>query len=401
MSANPENESFDSVEATVTDSQDDSSAVSEVDNSGELESFDNMVPKTLETKKDGNVELLDNQEDKVKVEEEKKSEPKPEEAKKVESEGKSEAPKEAAPEYKPTGKVFKAKDGEHEVKIAANAVIPIKVDGKVKEFTIQELANLKSGEISYESKFNALKAKEEDFQQQNEYFKGQVDNIKGMLNSVLSKIDSEDPLEAYFHLLDLAGKNTVQYKKKVLESNFETFEKMLDMDEVERKLYWTEQEKDFLVKRQEAMSQKQYEEDTSKQWFSKVDALRQEYGVDEVKYVEGYKELAHLGYTEKEITPKAIVEYVTLKPHLDAVEQLISPYEHLIDDSAIDELVSDYSYKLRAGKIALADIKSVLDRTFGETQAVKDVNVRTTNVPKPKQEYQPSDSLESFDDIAY
>jgi hypothetical protein len=378
-----------------------------------IESFDNMTPVQAAPNKSNKVEnskteskndkqFLDNQE-KDGESEETKVEAKPEE--KTE-EAKVEAkPEEKTQEVKkPTGKLFKAKDGDGFLDIPASAVLPVKVNGKITDVPVQDLVNNFSGKVMYEQKFQEVSKEKKQIDEQKEYFGQEVEKVKSLVNNVMGLLDKEDgdPTEALYYLLDMTGRNVVQYKQKLFQSNVDKFNEYLNMDEIERNLYWTKEENEFLRKRSESAYRQQTEQRQHHELISKVDKLRETHGVNEEQYVTGLNELYALGYTKQEATPEAVVEYVVIKPHLDAAESLVQPYVDLMDDSAINSLIEDFAYGFRDNKYSVEDAKAMLEKHYGSSQAVKDLNAKAPTRETTVKSTKPSTTeLESFDDFTY
>jgi hypothetical protein len=127
--------------------------------------------------------------------------------------------------------------------------------------------------------------------------------------------------------------------------------------------------------------------------------LRETHGVSEEQYITTLNELYALGYTAKEATPEAVVNYAVLKPHIDEAEKLVEPYVDLMDDSAISSLLEELAVGFKDKTFSVDEARATLEKHYGSTQAVKELNQKApveTKVPKSTSS---STQIESFDDF--
>lgn len=341
---------------------------------------------------------------------EKKSKEKDEEAedKKVETK-KDVEEKVAAPEEKDAKgtKTIVAKIGEEKFAIPVDAQIRVKVDGENKYFSLQELANIKSGEVSYDKKFSKLSEEKKQFEGEvNQYltekkdFVGHMNKIVGMLGD-----EKQDPIGALYYLLDLTGGDSYDVSQRILQRNWEEFQRLYEMDDVERDLHWERKRNEFLSKRQKSLVERQRSQETFKSLVSHVDQLREAYSISEEQYVDAHSELVELGYEEAKLTPQQVVKYAHSIPFVAKAEELIAPYAEQFEDSEYDGIVRKIAETLMGDQdISEEDISAQLQETFGDPDA-EDIELLNKKLPSTqtktqtskKDPYRPAEKEEELD----
>jgi len=407
----------------------DSKEVLEVPTSGDdqtgdasgMDTFDNPKSETPEEEEkkdtklddDSQVNLLDDQDDedaKSKSDEKDKEEKKDEEGtdgdKGKEEEGKEEE-KEESREEKPEvkkSKEIKGKLGEDEFGIPVEAEIKVRVKGKNEIVKVQDLINNYSGQKNWDQEYSKLGEEKKEFEAKNNQLTGEVDFLKGHIQKIVGILEDKDanPMDALEYLLDTTGRDTLQFKKRVIDTQLEQLEALQGMDEVERELYWKNQELEYLKRRSESSSAKSRQEQEEIQLRDKVDSLREAQGVSEDSFVEAHEELERLGYDN--LTPEKVIDYATIRPHLEAAEGLIDQYTDSIDENEIDDVVSEIAVAMRSGDLSIEEAKAILEEEFGDTKELESLTKKTSKkveVKKSPSKYKDRGEgrVESFDDF--
>lgn len=318
-----------------------------------LDTFDSDEPIALEKsavkmEKKSAIENLEDDED------EDKSDEKPKEEKKVaekEDEKKEEIPVKTGDKPGPvSGKSLRLKDENGTATdVSEDATVKVKVNGRNEFVPLKELRDNYSGKVAWENKFNEIKEEKSQVETKSKQFETERNQIVSHLTKIADMLDSDDknPLEALHYLVDITGRDTLQFSKKVMEYLSEEVHNLDSMDDVERQLYWKNKEVDTIRSNQAARAENLKNTEAEKERITKIDQLRESHGVTENDFVKSHRELKELGYDDKQITPEAIVNYTVMKPHFEKAESLVEPYEQDLGDSEIETLISTVANTMR------------------------------------------------------
>lgn len=354
----------------------------------------------------------DSEEDEPKEKPKKKVEKKEEEEsfddEEVEEEEESEVKpvsdkKEEAPKTK-----LRMRMGDDLYNITSDASLPVKIDGKVENVSVQELVNNYSGKTAWDKKFTELgkEKKALDFE------KSQVEHKNAELmkhvEAALAPIKdpSKNPLESLLYLVEMSNEDPYAAYRRIMEANLEELSTLMDMSEVERELYFHKKKDELHSKVTKQRNERITKEQTFNQVVEKVNALRQAYNVSEDEFVDASEELEALFTAQKldpnTITEEQVVDFASLKPHIATVKELIEPYEDNIDEGKYGDVVAQLSRYLRDGKADKAGVAEILKRNFSVDEEVKELNTKLySKQPKKavkKVEEVDDSKLESFDD---
>jgi hypothetical protein len=191
-----------------------------------------------------------------------------------------------------------------------------------------------------------------------------------------------------------------------MEANLGEINKLLDMTEVERELYFHKKKDELHSKVNEKRQTKIHTEQSLNQLVQKVDKLRQAYNVTEDDFVEAADELESSfkdsGLDPEEITEEQIVDYASLKPHIAEVKKLVAPYEDNISEGKYGDIVARLSRALRDEELDKSAISKLLKRNFSVEEDVKELNSKVYSkgqkAPAKKALKQETSKFESFDD---
>lgn len=318
-----------------------------------LDTFDNDEPIALEKsavkmEKKSAIENLEDDED------EDKSDEKPKEEKKVaekEDEKKEEISVKAGDKPGPvSGKSLRLKDENGTATdVSEDATVKVKVNGKNEFVPLKELRDNYSGKVAWENKFNEIKEEKSQIETESKQFETERNQIVSHLTKIADMLDSDDknPLEALHYLVDITGRDTLQFSKKVMEYLSEEVHALDSMDDVERQLYWKNKEVETIRSNQAARAENLKNTEAEKERIYKINQLRESHGVTENDFVRSHRELKELGYKDEQITPESVVNYSVMKPHFEKAESLVKDYEQDLGDSEIETLISTVANTMR------------------------------------------------------
>lgn len=369
--------------------------------------------KEVESKKDSKqiqIEKLGEQKD---SDEEKGQKPPKEDKPKDEDGDKKDGEKEQVEEKKPEqegpkGKTFKAKVGDDRVEIPDDALIRVKVDGKFEEVSLNDLARNYNGKQSWESKRSEVDNELKTYRAEKESFSKEKEAVASHLTTVVELVDKAlkgeaNPFDAVNYLLDLTGKNTLDYQKAALNNLMDEVENLQSMDDVERELYWQKKEAEYLKKQLESSKGMSDTLHKSREQENQTKSLRDAHGISEEQFASAQAELTDLGVND--ITPEKVVQYAKVIPYVQKGEDMVKPFLEDIGEARVDGVVQIVAESLMSGEFTEAEIIETLENTYGvgaiATKKIQDYAVKSKEKDQEKLKVgkTPAESIESFDDF--
>jgi len=379
------------------------------DTSG-MDTFDSPTPvESKEEVGDKQIQALDDQEDKEKEEKPKEKdgeEPKePKEESKEDGDGDDKSPTEGDKSDAPKVKMLKGKLGDEKYEINPDVAVKVKVDGKKEEVSVQELINNYSGQKKWDQEFTKLSEEKKSFQKENDQYKQELGWLQNNIKEITGILDDPDrnPVDALMYLVDSTNRNPVEFQMKLLNHMQSEVENLSEMDEIEQELYWERQKTNYLSKRQESMSNQAKSDLEIRELKAKIDAQREALGVEEEQFMEAHSELEELGY--KDVTPEQAINYAVIKPHLDAAEDLIRPFEEEMTTEGADKLITDFANYLKSGEFTKEELHSILQEEYASDSEIQDLKDKVKDFKvastgnNSKVAAKEGDYVESFDDF--
>lgn len=335
-----------------------------------------------ESKKGSDIDTLEDK-DLEKDEDEKDSSPKKEKSEKgkEEEEGEDETAEEKA--EKAEAKKLKIRMSDGLYGIESDAKVRVKIDGAFQEVPVQELINNYSGKVAYDKKFSEIGNEKKVLEQEKTQLSKKAEFLKSTVDEVLTHLTDEtkNPLDALYFLVEKSGHDIYSVYKKMLDANLDEVENLMSMSEVERKAYFLEKKDEFRTKSEQARMAESAKEQAFNQAIQKVDSLRQAHGVSEEQYLQALEQLESEGLDTNKMTDEQVVDYASLKPHTETVQDVLEPYEDSIDDSKYSEVVRNLARQLRAKDFTKEQLIEWARKEFMD-EDVKDLQARTKEVQK-------------------
>lgn len=373
--------------------------------------------KEVESKKDSKTIQIENLEDQEETDEEKgqkqSKEDKPEDKGGKEKDGDGEDEEKQGEEKEPKqegpkGKTFKAKVGDDRVEIPDDALIRVKIDGKFEDVSLNDLARNYNGKQSWESKRSEVDNELKTYRNEKETFTKEKEAVAAHLTTVVELVDKAlkgeaNPFDAVNYLLDLTGKNTLDYQKAALNNLMDEVENLQSMDDVERELYWQKKEAEYLKKQLESSKGTTDTLHKTREQENQLKSLRDAHGISEEQFASAQAELNELGVENP--TPEKIVQYVKVMPFVLKGEELVKPFLEDIGEAKIDGVVQVVAESLMSGEFTEAELIETLEMTYGvgaiATKKIQDYAIKGKEKDQEKLKVgkTPAESIETFDDF--
>lgn len=344
-------------------------------------------------------------------EEESEEEGVEEDSEEDEEEKKSEEDKqkeEEAKEDKKSSKKLRLRMGGELYNIDSDATFPVKIDGKSEEVPIQELINNYSGKTAWDKKFTELGKEKKTIEFEKTQINSQKQILEKFVSEALTPLQNPEgnPLDSLLFLVEKSGADPYNAYRRIMEANLQEVNKLLDMSEVERELYFHKKKDELYGKVAKQRQEKAVKEESFNQLSKKVEELRQAYNVSEEEFVEASEELEESfkasGLDPNEITEEQVVDFASLRSHIATVKELVKPYEENISDEKYGDLVARLSRAIRDGEMDKDGISQLLKRNFSVDENVKELNTKVYQKTQSKKQGKKvdveSNKYETFDD---
>lgn len=326
---------------------------------------------TLKDKEDG-------EDDKKKVDkkEEKKEEKKLEEKELTEEEKATEAKDKDAKKLK-----IRMSDGLYAIE--PDSKVRVKIDGKYEEVPMQEIINNYSGKVAYDKKFTELGESKKTVEAQTAEFNKKSQILSSLVADITKNVmdPNANIWDSIYSLVEKSGGDVYTAKRRAMESVLDEIEKIQDMSESELKAYWLTEKDSLRTKQDEARTKSYNEHQANLQAVQKVDSLRQALGVSEEQYVKALDDLEAQGIKTEKWSDEKVVEYASLKPHIDSVQGILEPFESHIEDAMYEDIVQDFAKSLRNKRLTVEQITEIAKKEFMD-EDVKDLSSRTKTINK-------------------
>lgn len=346
--------------------------------------------KEVKAKKGDDLDVLDmEQKEEEDLEDDKEEKPKEKKADKKEKQSKEDEKEEVAEEKtaeeKAEAKKLKIRQADGLYGIDADAKVRVKIDGAFQEVPVQELINNYSGKVAYDKKFSEIGLKNKEAEQLIQQNTKRAENLKNIVAEVTGHLSDKmkNPLDALNFIVEKSGMDTYDVWKRTLEANLEEVEKLMSFSDLERENYFLKKQAEFRTKSEEARKAETMKEQSFNQAVQKIDSLRQAHGVSEEQFLQALDELEEQGTDTTKLSDEQVVDYASLKPHVESVQDVLEPYEAHIDDSKYSKVVRDLARQIRAKEISKEQLIEWAKKEFMD-EDLKDLQSRTKEVQKNK-----------------
>ena len=275
-----------------------------------------------------------------------KEEPKGKEAKGLE---KSEAP----------AKLLKLKSGESELDVAADALVPVKIDGKIVEVPLQEAINRYSQQSHLDKIYKEFKTEKQTFDSERK-------SISEALNKSHDLLVNQKDLRGFLEYMGEAlGVDSQALYQDAIGNIQKQIEEYQTLSPEERKFREVEAENAYYRKRMDAQRQSQEQAKSRAALESQVTKVMESHGMDKAALVKAWDELQKLGHSPDEITPEFLGSYYANTKKISLIETKLGEINpELSANSGIIEQLATYALQTEASD---AEIAEVITQLYGET----------------------------------
>lgn len=260
-------------------------------------------------------------------------------------------------------KLLKLKNGEAELDVAADALVPVKIDGKVIEVPLQEAINRYSQQSHLDKLYKTYKTEKEGFEKQREA-------MSSALNKSYDYLVNQKDLRGFLEYISEAmGVDGDQLYQETVGGLQKQLEEMSQLSPEERKIRELEQEVTRFRSKKEAEVNAQKEAKSRAELESHVTKVMETHGMDKAALVKAWDDLTSLGHDPNEITPEFLGAYHANTLKIQAVESKLAEINpELAQDMEIVESLATAAIQNDATSEEIAEI---VNQLYGETPEKK------------------------------
>ena len=257
---------------------------------------------------------------------------------------------------------LKVKNGDEDLELSADIKVPVKIDGKLTEVTLQEALNRYSQQAHLDKLYK-------DYKSQSEKFESERKSISEALNKSHDFLVNKKDLRGF---LDYMGE-ALQVDSQALYNDAvanltKQFEEWQGLSPEERRLKEVEQENAYWRSKHEAKKQEAETAKSRQALESEVKQVMERFSMDQAALVKAYDDLKSLGHKDEDITPEFLGRYHTNTQKISSIEQSLREIdEALVTDQNVETLAAD----MLQLDLSTDEIKEVIRQIYGDTPEKK------------------------------
>lgn len=307
--------------------------------------------------------------------------------------------KQAAPKVEGQ-KLVKIKNGEEETELPSTAKIPVKVNGKDEEVTLEDLRSNYTGKKVWSAEFGKLGKDKAAFTQERQVVIQQLGKA--------FDIGKTDPIGGLMKFAEMSGMDPGKWRQEFLASLNPVLEKRFEMSDAERRAEDAEAEAAYYRNQTQSRVQEETALAAEKRFETETRAKAQSSGIDDATFEQTYRELEALtqrGEYKPEagyVTPDDVITMALYTTKYEAVETAMKDLGDIPQDQK-QKFCTEFLPLAVAQKLTSEEVQAVVRETFGNVRAAnlsrKVRKAQPTGTRAPAQPLNPSSDPMSFDDL--
>lgn len=226
--------------------------------------------------------------------------------------------KEEKEQQKPESKKLKLKHEDQDLEIPTDLRVPVKIDGRTEEVTLQEALSRYSQQKHLDKIYQDYKKEKAAFDSERGTIKQTYDQLRAALTD---KKDLRGVIEAVAEPLGLDPAEVYSQFRQKMETDLE---EAMVLTPGERRAKTLEDELNYYKQRQQTERQKQIETQQRQELEQQVEQVISQSGMDKEAFVKSYDELINLGYKAEDLSPEQISSYYVNLKTIEMVEQKVA-----------------------------------------------------------------------------
>lgn len=293
-------------------------------------------------------------------------------------------------------KLLKLKSGDKTLDVSADTLVPVKIDGKTVEVSLQEAINRYSQQSHVDKLYKSYKAEKDSFEKEKTA-------ISEALNKSYDYLVNQKDLRGFLEYLGEAmGVDSETLYNDAVGNLSKQIEEFSSLSPEERKLKELEAENARYRQKADAEKQQKLQAKSKAELESHVSKVMEDYGMDQAALVKSWDDLTSLGHKPEEITPEFLGAYYANTQTINAIEQKLTAINpELAQNGKIIEELATHAIQTELND---AEIEEVISQLYGETPEKKlskkiDKNTKANRQGGSKAQKNPGSDPLFFDDI--
>jgi hypothetical protein len=293
-------------------------------------------------------------------------------------------------------KLLKLKSGESELDVASDALVPVKIDGKVVEVPLQEALNRYSQQSHLDKLYKTYKTEKDGFEKQRDLMSKALERSQDLL------VNQKDLRGFLEYISEAMGVDGEQIYQETVGSLQKQLEELSTLSPEERRIRELEQEVTRFKGRKEAEVQAKEQAKSRAALEGQVSQVMQKHGMDKAALVKAWDDLAQLGHNPDEITPEFLGAYYANTQKIATIESKLAEINpELVKDTAAVESLATFAIQTDASS---AEIEEAIAQIYGKTPERKlsekiEKNQKASAQKGSKSQKNPGSDPLFFDDI--
>lgn len=254
-------------------------------------------------------------------------------------------------------KNIKVKHGDKVLDIAPDALIPVKVDGKIEEKPLQEIINGFSGQSSLDRKFH-------EFKKERETFDSDKRAVQRMIQEAYDLIVAKQDLRGFVDkVAGSFGANPQEVYSQMMGKLKESMESKLALTPEERERAELAEQLEYYKKREQAEYEAKRKTQEAKEIEAKAQSVLKQKGISEEEFVAGFEALAKQG--EKPANQITLDEVVSFIEHgkIEAKESQVK--------ESISQMIEEYAPELKDKDVKIAELTKLAKAIDADEETLK------------------------------
>lgn len=266
-------------------------------------------------------------------------------------------------EAKAEAKRLKLKHAEQEYDLPLDVQVPVKIDGKIEQVSLQEALSRYSQQKHLDRIYGDYKKEKAAFDSERGRLKDMVGRVHDLL---VNKKDLRGFIETVAEPLGLDPGKLYQETVSQMESKFEEAQ---SLSPEERKARALEEELAYYRRKQEDARTQQAEAKSRQELEAKVESVLQASGMEKADFVKSYDELVKLGFEPNAISAEQVGQYYKNMQTINFIaERLGSINPELSQNDAEVERLAKLAIQTQASR---EEIAAVIEQLHGESAEKK------------------------------
>ena len=293
-------------------------------------------------------------------------------------------------------KMLKLKSGESEVELASDTKVPVKVEGKTVEVTLQEAINRYSQQSHLDKLYKTYKGEKEAFEQERKRINGALEKSHDLL---VKQKDLRGFLEYFGEAMGMDADELIQGTLGKLQSEVEELQQLTPE---ERRIRELDRELSRFKSRKEAEKQQAEKAKSRAAIESQMKTVMEKHGLDQAAVVKAWDDLTSLGHKPDDITPEFIGAYTVNMRRIETIESKLKEINpELGGNPEVVEQLAKYAIQTDATE---AEIAEAIAQLYGDTPEKKltkkiEKNMKANSQKGSKAQKNPGSDPLFFDDI--